>query len=166
SEGNWTAGQMNVLGVNPHEDEYLERLDLSYGRLFTSPDAREALLDQGAQRVLKVEIGETITLPGPGGPIELEVVGIVHKPEIIATLLQTVYVPLGTLQRNASPEAPDALTSITGEFVVGVDADAFVADWSERLGARSDGWGINLVREQREALDDGLRGMNLLSLMG
>ena len=89
-EGQWTAGQMNVLGVDPHQDAYLERLPLSQGRLFSSPDALEIVIDQGAARVLKVEIDDTIQIPGPAGPTALTVVGIVHKPELVAALVQTM----------------------------------------------------------------------------
>ena len=166
SGGQWTAGQMSVLGVNPLEDGYLERLPLSYGRLFTRPDAREIVIDQGAARILKVELGDTIQLPGPNGPTDLTLVGVVHKPELVAALLQTLYVPLDTLRQAVSPQSPDRLTSIIGEFEVGVDSAAFVSDWQQRFESQNQQWDITLVREQREALDRGLRGMNLLSLMG
>lgn len=166
SEGNWTAGQMSVLGVNPQEDSYLERLPLSYGRLFSGPDSQEVVIDQGAQRVLKVNLGDSMEIPGPNGPAKLTVVGVVHKPEMLAPLLQTVYVPLHTLQRIHSPQAPDALTSIVGEYELGVNGEAFIERWQDRLSQRNAAWSVMPVREQREALDDGLRSMNLLSLMG
>jgi putative ABC transport system permease protein len=166
SEGNWTAGRMSVLGVDPSQDSYLERLPLSYGRLFTSRDAPEVVIDQGAARVLKVDLGDTIQLPGPGGATELTVVGVVHKPELVAALLQTIYVPLQTLQRAVSPQNPDRLTSVIGEYELDVDSAAFLDQWQARLTGEGKSWSITPVREQREALDDGLRGMNLLSLMG
>ena len=165
-DGKPTDGQFNVLGVDPARDDYFSRLPLSDGTKFTAPDAREALLDQGAQRTLGVEIGDTINLPGPDGPTPLKVVGLVHKPEIVAALVQSVYVPLRTLQTTVSPEAPDRLTKIVGEYKLGTFSDEFLARWTDRLQAINGAWEIAPIREQRDAFDNGLRGMNLLSLLG
>ena len=164
--GQFVGSQFAVLGVDPDADDYFARLPMSEGDKFTRIDAREAMIDQGAKRLLGVEVGDDIALPGPDGDVVLKVVGVVHKPDIVSMLSQSVYVPRRTLQRAISPENPDILTKIVGEYEVGVDSDAFVARWRERLAARDPAWEVTTVREQREALDEGLRGMNLVSLMG
>lgn len=166
TEGNWPVGQMSVLGVDPQQDGYLQRLPLSYGRLFTSPDAQEVVIDQGAKRVLKVDVGGEIEIPGPDGAKKLTVVGVVHKPELVALLLQTVYVPLDTLRQVHAPEDPQRLTAIMGEYELGTDAEQFLSRWREGLAERDAAWTITPTREQREALDRGLRGMNLASMIG
>ena len=166
STGEYLDQQFNCLGVDPNTDGYFQRLPVSDGVKFTAPDAKEALIDQGAQRALKVEIGDTINLPGEGGPTPLKVVGIVHKPEIVAALVQSVYVPLRTLQTAVLPGDPNRLTKIVGEYKLDVDPDEFVARWQAKLAAQNEGWEIAPIREQRDAFDNGLRGMNLLSLLG
>jgi hypothetical protein len=59
---------------------------------------------------MKLKVGDRLGLAGQQ-KVLLAVVGIVHKPEVLAQHLQTVYVPLKVLQRvqgwdEASPNGP------------------------------------------------------------
>ena len=74
--------------------------------------------------------------------------------------------PIRTLQRAVSPQTPDRLTKIVGEYKLNTDSDAFIARWGDKLLAQNEAWEVAPIREQRDAFDNGLRGMNLLSLMG
>lgn len=166
ADGSFTGINFSVLGVDPAEDEYFARLPLSYGRKFTAPDANEVVIDQGARRVLGLDVGDELELPGPGGPRPLRIVGVVHKPEIIAAMVQSVYVPVRVAQETLSPEQPGRLTKIVAEYELDVDGEAVVAGWQERLEEGTSGLNVSPVRAQREAIDQGLRGLNLASLMG
>ncbi len=71
-DGKLIATKFDVLGVDPQADGYLSRLPLDSGRVFDSQDAREVVLDIHSQRSLGLAIGDTLTLPGPGGDTDLE----------------------------------------------------------------------------------------------
>lgn len=166
AEGDFTSMNLSVLGVNPATDDYFLRLPKSYGDKFTGIDTDEAVIDQGAKRVLGLDVGDDLELPGPDGPRKLKIVGVVHKPEIIAALVQSVYVPLQIAQETLTPDQPGALTKIVAEYEVDVDGPAVIERWSQRLDAHESGVAVTAVRDQREAIDQGLRGMNLASLLG
>ncbi len=161
----------DLRGVDPATDEAVARQKdkiESGGRWFTSASADEAVIDQGAQdRLGGASVGDTIELPGTsGGRLKVKVVGIVHKPQIIANGLATIYVPLKTLQQFTFPDHPDRVTKVEGEFNVDVDAKAFEDRTQKYLAANDPAIKVKLTRETRETIDRNLRGIKLLSYMG
>lgn len=160
----------DLRGVNPLTDDAVARQKdkiESGGRWFTSNTAKEAVIDQGAQDRLKAKVGDEIQLPGPaGGRLALQIVGIVHKPQIIANGLATIYVPLKTLQTFTYPDHPDRVTKVEGEFRIDVDATAFEKRTAAYFAAADPDLKVKLTRETREAVDRNLRGIKLLSYMG
>lgn len=166
AEGKFSSLNLSVLGVDPSTDDYFQRLPLSYGRKFTGVDVDEAVIDQGAKRVLNLDVGDRIELPGPDGPRSLRIVGVVHKPEIIAAMVQSVYVPLQTARETLAPEKPGMLTKIVAEYEVDVDGEAAVQQWRRQLDVGESGVTVSAVRDQRETIDQGLRGLSLASLLG
>jgi ABC-type lipoprotein release transport system permease subunit len=88
-----------VFGVERPGDRRLDALNFHAGGWFTDPNADEAVIDQALAEAIKARVGDTLTLKG-ARPSKLKISGIVHKPELIATQVWTVYVPLRTLQRH------------------------------------------------------------------
>ena len=95
-----------VRGIDRPDDRRVERLKMREGNWFDGAEGNVAVIDQVAKEKLKVNLGDTFTLPGPSGKLPLKVVGVIHKPGIFAGYVQTVYVPLETLQKFALPENP------------------------------------------------------------
>ena len=154
----------NLLGVDPASDGYLARMPVDAGRRPRTADERVAMVDFGARDALGVELGGEIEIVGPDGPTTLRVVGFVYKPKILTAFgMRTVYVPLETLQQIVGDQT---LGTIVVEYAVGADGDRFVERWRSRLGEAGIAADVRQVREDREAVDRGLRGMSLLSLMG
>jgi ABC-type antimicrobial peptide transport system permease subunit len=102
-----------VVGVDPSRDVRIKNLVMRDGEWFKDTHGNVAVIDQVAQTVLGVKVGEQFEMPGAKGNLKLTVVGVAHKPAILAASIQTVYLPLGTLQHFLSPENPDQVTRIT-----------------------------------------------------
>ena len=170
-DGKVLLGQpADLRGVDPATDEAVQRQQDKIeagGRWFTSDTGKEAVIDQGAQERLGAKVGDTIELPGSsGGRLKLTIVGIVHKPGIIANALTTVYVPLKTLQQFTFPNHPDRVTKLEGEFNIDQDAKQFVARTQTFLSGVDPDLKVKLTRDTRETIDRNLRGIKLLSYMG
>src|SRR5260370_2619029 len=111
-----------------------------------------------------MKVGDTLTLPGLDKQLKLKVVGIVHKPAIMAEHLPTVYVPLRTMQRFTDYRG--LVTSIKVEFNRGTDPQAFAARWVPRLKELDPTLKLRLAGQQREKLAKNLVAIHLLSYMG
>ena len=167
-DGKLIAGNFNISGIDPTVDGYLGRLPLDSGRKIAAPNENVVMLDFGARDALGLSIGDTFDFPVSGGEtVPLEVVGMVYKPKILSAFgFRTMYVPLETLQQINRPSDPGRVTTIVLEFKLDADRDAFLQRWAQRLAEINPAWSIRQVRQDREAVDRGLRAMNLLSLMG
>jgi putative ABC transport system permease protein len=162
--------QFNVLGIDPTRDGYLARLPLDSGRKPDEADTAVALLDLRGRDELGASIGDTIAIPrADGEAVELEVIGFIYKPGILYNFVPpTAYVPLETLgEATAGDGRPaDRLTAILIELEVGTDIEAFATSLEQEIAQQGKTWSVSRVRADREAIDRGLRGMTLLSLMG
>ena len=167
-DGKLIAGNFNVSGIDPTVDGYLGRMELDSGRKLASPNEPTIMLDFPARDALGLSIGDTFDYPVTGGgSVPLEVVGMIYKPKILSAFgFKTVYLPLETLQRINRPDDPGRLTTIVLEWKLDADKEAFLERWAVRLSELNPAWKIRQTREDREAVDRGLRAMNLLSLMG
>ena len=155
-----------VRGVRRPDDRRVERLKMREGTWFDTAQGSVAVIDQVAKEKLKVNLGGTFTLPGPGGKLPLRVVGVIHKPGIFAGYVQTVYVPLETLQRFALPEQPGQVTTLFIELRPGVDDRAFAARLSPKLAEVDPALKLRLASESRKEMDKNLQGVHVLSYLG
>lgn len=96
--------------------------------------------------------------------LRLKVVGIVHKPALLAAYMQSMYVPLETLQEFAGKEGQ--LSRISVDTRPGVDLDAFEARWEPKLAAIDPNLKIRTARETRREMDKNLQGIHALSYLG
>ncbi len=161
------AKPFEVLGVDPSVDSYLSRLPIDSGDIFKSADEPSVMLDVASRRALGVDVGEPFVFPGKNGPVELKVVGVVYRPKIISILgNRSIYVPLETLQQLTRPEDPDRLTTINAALEVGRDIEQTVDRLQTEVNASGQPWKVRSTRADREVVDNGLRAMSLLALMG
>jgi putative ABC transport system permease protein len=155
-----------VVGIDPAQDVRIKNLQMHEGDWFKGTDGNVAVIDQVAQTVLGVKLGDQFAMPGPKGNLNLTVVGVVHKPAILASSIQTVYLPLSTLQHFLTPDHPDQVTRITIELKPGVDPEEFARRWRPKLAAVDPLMQIKLTRENKAQLDKMLGGVRILSTLG
>lgn len=157
----------SVIGVKLPEDVEIGGLQMepnTNGRWFTGGEEDVAVIDQEAAKTFKVKVGGFITMPSDAGPVKLEVVGIVHKPAIVAVLEHTIYVPLSTLQRVL--KAPGEVGNIRVVLRPGTDVDAFAARWRAHLQQVDPYVVLSTTRESRKKVLEQLQGVEFLSYMG
>src|SRR5207248_3054712 len=81
--------------------------------------------------VCKAKAGDSITLPATTRQLKLKVVGVVHKPQIMAEARPTIYLPIETLQAFAGRAGK--VSRIMVDLKGDEDAGRFIADWEARL---------------------------------
>ncbi len=155
-----------VIGVSRPRDTRVETLVMEQGQWFDSPDGNDAVIDQVAQQRLGVSLGGTFIIPNVDRKLTLRVVGIVHKPGILAQAMQTVYVPMRTLQDFMLPDNPRQLSRILIDLKPGGDDQAFLDRWQGKLSAADPLLKIRLSSENRKEMDRNLEGLRLISFLG
>jgi putative ABC transport system permease protein len=161
------GSQAHIVGIRRPVDKKVETLALVSGNWFEGDEGDVAVIDQVAAEVMNLKVGDSFALPGTKGPpLVLKVVAIVHKPGILAAHVQTVYVPLRTLQRFAMPADKPQVTRIMIEFKKDTQSTAFEARWKPRLAALDPLIKLRLTRESRTELDKNLQGVHALSYIG
>jgi putative ABC transport system permease protein len=168
-----------VIGLERPADRRVENLKLLAGAWFDQPEGDVAVIDQMAARVIRdvdawrtgpegpsVGLGETIQIAGADGPLRLQVVGIVHKPGILASAIQTIYLPLNTLRRFVAPDQRDALTRIWIDLQTDSDQQAFKERWTTRLAAIDPSLRLRLTRDARSDLERNILGLRIMSFLG
>ncbi|HEV8292992.1 MAG TPA: ABC transporter permease, partial [Tepidisphaeraceae bacterium] len=156
-----------LIGVKLPQDAEIQLLKMESpqsGEWFKSDDGDFAVIDQEASNLLKAGAGDYILLPATPTPLKLKVTGVVHKPGIMASLQQTVYVPLRTLQRLRKNQGE--LTTVLIDLKPNVDADAFAARWKPIMAAQTPPLKMSTARESRKEIDKHMEGMRFLSYMG
>ncbi|MGA2229440.1 MAG: FtsX-like permease family protein [Tepidisphaeraceae bacterium] len=175
----------HVIGIGRPQDTRIDSLAMQSGKWFDTSDGDDAVVDQVAAEALHVTVGDTFALAetgpststGPAAPtrLRLKVVGIIHKPEILAAALKSIYVPISTLQNFEQLGGPDAqVNQIAIDLKGGADANAFADRWNQRLKdfddpaqvAAGHPLKLRMVSQDRAAMDLNLRGVRLLSYLG
>jgi putative ABC transport system permease protein len=155
-----------IIGIDRPNDTRVENLQISQGNWFDTPTGDVAVIDEVAAEKLDVKLGEWFTLPGPSGSLRLKVVGIVHKPKILASHIQSIYLPLQTLQKFSAPNHPPRVNRVMIDLKTGANLDAFVARWDKKLAAVDPNLKLRLARDNRKELDRNLQGVHVLSYLG
>lgn len=117
---------------------------------------------EGAAEV--ADLGAAATQPAERKGLKLRVVGIVHKPALLASFMQSMYVPLETLQEFAGRQGQ--VSRISLDTKSGVDLDAFEARWAPRLAAIDPNLKMRTARDTRRQMDKNLMGIHALSYLG
>jgi putative ABC transport system permease protein len=156
-----------LIGVKLPQDAEIALLKMESpqsGDWFKGDDGDFAVIDQEASIMLKAGPGDFILLPASPTPLKLKVTGVVHKPGIMASLQQTIYVPLRTLQRLRKQQGE--LTTVLVDLKPNVDSDAFAARWKPIMATQTPPLKMSTARESRKEIDKNMEGMRFLSYMG
>jgi putative ABC transport system permease protein len=153
-----------VIGIRMPDDQQIGQIVMEGGTWFDSADGNVAVIDQAAAKILNVTVGGDIVLPKGERKITLKVVGIAHKPEVMAQFRPTLYLPLHTLQRFE--EFGNDVTRVTIELNDKSKADKFAADWKPKLQAIDPNIRMKMSGEGRQMLGQNLQAVHLLSYMG
>jgi putative ABC transport system permease protein len=119
-----------------------------------------------AEKLPHVHVGDTLTIPGPNEQMKLRIVGIVHKPAFFASQMQTVYVPMRTLQKLMLPGKPPQVSRIMVDLKTGVSSEAVSARWKLKLAQIDPTLQMRMTSENRSKLEENLQAVHLLSYMG
>ena len=155
-----------VTGLRRPEDTRVEQLDLKQGRWFEANTGDVAVIDQVAADNLHAGVGGRITLIDIDRRLPLTVVGIVQKPAVLASHIQSVYLPLGTLQQFLHPGQSPAVTRAMIDLNPKVSLDAFAARWRAKLAAIDPDLTLRLGRDIRARVDQNLQGVHLMAYLG
>lgn len=155
-----------VIGIRRSQDKRADRLKLVEGEWFDGDAGDVAVIDQVAAELLNLKVGDTVVLPSGDKKLPLTVVAIVHKPGFIASQVQTVYLPLRTLQNFLLPDNPNQVNRVMIELHDGADTVAFVSRWTPKLKSIDPLLRIRATREHRSELEKNLQTMQLLSYLG
>ena len=158
----------HLIGLQRPQDTRVDNLNLEAGQWFDASTGDVALPDQVAAESLKVKLGDTFwMLNADGSKHPLKVVGIVHKPEILARSSQSIYVPLDTLQRaQGVPADNPQVTRIAVDLKSNIDYAGWAAKWRQKLAGISPEIKLRMMKENRSELDTNLRAIHILSYLG
>ncbi len=167
SKGNAIVGRpTQAVGIHRPDDVEINSLQINAGQWFDGADGNFVVIDQVIAENLKLKIGDTLTLPGLREKLSLKVSAIVQKPGILAAQIQTIYLPLVTLQRYAMPDTPGRVGKILIDLKTGVDAHRFEARWKPRVIAFDPSLKIKLTSSYREEIDKNLQSLEVMSYLG
>lgn len=158
---------VTVIGVRLPEDIEIGSLTMepgTSGQWFSGGSGEVAVIDQEAARLLGAGVGDLVVLPAPGRQLRAKVVGIVHKPQIMAALKQTFYVPLETLQQITG--ATGKVTSICIDLHDAASDEGFVRRWQGRIEQLDKRFLIKTSRQRRAEIDRDLKWVEFLAMLG
>ena len=154
-----------LIGVMLPEDTQVGQLRMEAGQWFDSPDGDMVVIDQGLATQRKLNVGDTLTLPGLGDEhLDLKIVGIAHKPDVMAQFRPTAYLPLHTLQHFKKYDG--VVTRISVELKDSTQSDAFGKDWEQKLATLAPNARVHVAGQGRQMLGQNLQAVHLVSYMG
>ncbi|MBC8105794.1 MAG: ABC transporter permease [Anaerolineae bacterium] len=156
----------SVFGIDRSSDDSTDRLKLNAGRWFTADELNGVVIDEGTQRNTQVKVGDTLLLPGTNEKLPLKVTGIIHKPGILVGYINSMYLPLPTLQKFLFDGRTDRVSKIQIEFNENINAEAFMQRWQTKLQQADPLLKLRLTRERRDQLDQNLMAVHVLSYLG
>ena len=154
-----------VVGLRRPGDTRVESLALSGGKWFDTADGDVAVVDQQAVEKFHAGLGGTIVLPLSDRKLSLKVVGIVQKPAVLAAHIQSIYLPLETLQRFLHPGQPPSVNRVMVDLTPKADQAAFLDRWRPRLEKVDPDLTLRSGRDVRARLDENLQGVHLMSYL-
>jgi len=158
--------KQHLVGLRRPTDTRIENLDPTSGKWFDTPDGNVVVLDQVAAQLANVSVGDMYKLIGPHETLDLKVVGIVQKPQVLAEHIQSIYLPLETLQKFADPGKPPMVDRVMVDLKPGVSQEQWLAKCKAEVGAVDPNLTYRLGRDVRKVVDSNLQGVQLLSYLG
>jgi putative ABC transport system permease protein len=158
--------KQHLVGIRRPLDTRIENLEPRSGKWFDTPNGNVAVIDQVAAELAKVNVGDNFVLTSPHGSISLKVVGIVQKPAVLALHIQSIYLPLETLQAFDDPGKPPEVNRVMVDLNPKISQTEFVRRWGPKLEAIDPNLTLRLGRDVRKVVDNNLEGIHLLSYLG
>jgi putative ABC transport system permease protein len=153
-----------LIGVDRPTDEDITRSATDDGTWFDTNTGDAIVIDQQAAEALKVKVGDTVYLPSADQKRAFKVVGICHKPAILAEKVSWIYLPLRTAQELTQHNG--VVTRIMIQLKPGTDDAAFAVRWDPRLKPINPDLKLRLARDTRKEMDKNLEGVHFLSFLG
>jgi putative ABC transport system permease protein len=156
----------HLIGVRRPIDTRIENLEPKTGTWFDTPGGNVVVLDQVAAELAGVKVGDTFTLTGPHASVPLKVVAIVQKPQVLAAHIQSIYLPLETLQAFVNPGKPPMVNRVQVDLKPAASQNDFAARWKSQLQTIDPALTLRLGRDVRQVVDNNLQGLHLMSYLG
>jgi putative ABC transport system permease protein len=158
--------KQHLIGIRRPIDNRIENLDPKVGRWFETPDGNVAVIDQVAAELSKTNVGGIFKLGGAHSSIDLKVTGIVQKPQVLAAHIQSIYMPLETLQAFVNPGKAPMVNRAMVDLKPNASQGDFVARWTPRLKGIDPALTLRLGRDVRQVIDNNLQVVHLMSYLG
>jgi putative ABC transport system permease protein len=159
------SGRITLTGVDKANDAPLGWMRLEKGRWF-NPGEAACVIDQNMAETSKLKVGDLMKTRGANGPLELPVVGIIHKPGLFSGFSQTCYAPLEQVQKFLfGTDRPNRYSTIRIQFKPGTNGDDFVGRWTPRLKLVDGKAKLKLTRQTRDDMTKNFVGLRLLSML-
>jgi putative ABC transport system permease protein len=156
---------IEAIGIKLPDDTQIDQLTLEKGRWFTSSDGNDVVIDQAMVKQLKLKVGDELVLPGlKDDGLSLRIVGIVHKPDVMAQFRSTAYIPLHTLQNFKN--YGHNITRIRVELYKSSEAKQFADDWTQKMATLAPGVRVRSAGEIRQMIGNNLEILHMASYMG
>lgn len=152
-----------ITGIDSQYDMDILNLKLDAGRWFEKGEADAIILDQVAASAIGAKVGDKVTIDSKI-PNLLTLIGIVHKPDIIANFVRSGYVPLDTMRKITSN--PDTVSVIRVTLQPGADFDVFLNDWTAKLPTFDPNLKISSTREMRKQINAQMANLQFVSFLG
>jgi putative ABC transport system permease protein len=153
-----------LIGIDRPADVDITRTPLNAGKWFDTDTGEVAVIDQQAADVLKITVGDTILLPSADAKRAFKVVGVCHKPAILAEKISWIYLPLRTCQELTNRK--NQVSRIMVELTSTSHEQAFAARWEPRLKAINPDLKMRLARDTRKEMEKNLQGVHFTSMQG
>lgn len=153
-----------LIGIERPADADVARTPMNKGQWFDTSTGDIAVIDQQAADVLKITVGDTILLPTADAKRPFKVVGICHKPAILAEKISWIYLPIRTAQEltNRSGQVSRIMVELKSTQL---EKD-FAARWEPRLQAINRDLTMRLARDTRKMMEKNLQGVHFISTLG
>jgi putative ABC transport system permease protein len=166
-KGNWfDVARGNVAVI---DQALSERLKLDVGDEFVipkslvTPSAPASAISNALSSIFSSTRPASQPSTAPSG-LRLKVVGVVHKPAMLAAYMHSMYVPIETLQEFAGKQ--HQISRIFVDTKTNADVDAFEVRWKKRLEQIDPNLKLRTARETRKQMDRNLEGVHALSYLG
>jgi putative ABC transport system permease protein len=170
---------LELIGIERPHDKQVESIETIHGGWFDASTGNVAVIDDATAKLLvdrdqspdylepgtSLKVGDVFTLPGVERKLQLTVVGVIHKPAIVAMANPSIYVPIQTLRRFVDPVNPPQTTRVLIDIRRGTE-DAFAAKWEPRLAQIDPLLRLRMARDNRREMKKNLQGIELLSYLG
>ncbi len=152
-----------LVGAEIAVDPLLKVMTMEEGRWF-NPGEKACVIDLGIHKQAGLKVGDRLKIRGQFTPIDLPIVGIVRKPGIFASFVQTAYVPLEEAKQYVfGANAETKFTEIRLQVVPDTNLDDFSKRWNTQLRTLEYGVQMKLARASREQMDNNFKSITILS---